>query len=137
ACRSPGWPIALRLTVRYSEARVADRCDAGSTLPLHLLGHRGSGCLRPCSRWSRRRRTYRYDDTCRPERKSYGRTLEAFTPGAQSVLHHGLHINLDQNAGAREAIHNEPGARRKDALEALAHHLIDRLAIGTIRDIDG
>src|SRR5262249_34970614 len=60
-----------------------------------------------------------------------------FTPGAHSVLHHGLHIDLDQNVGTREAVYNESGACRKDALEALAHHLIDRLAVGTIRNIDG
>src|SRR5215831_15361147 len=61
-------------------------------------------------------------------------------PTSEKVIesyHHSFHVDLDQNTGARKAIDNESGTGREDALEVLAHHLIDRLAVGTIRDIDG
>src|SRR5262249_3972117 len=55
----------------------------------------------------------------------------------RSVLHDGVHVDLDENAGTRKPIYDQPGPHRKDTLEGLAHHLIDRLSIGAIGDIDG
>src|SRR5690242_16824116 len=54
-----------------------------------------------------------------------------------SVLHDGVHVDLDENAGTRKPIHDQPGPHRKDTLKGLSYHLIDRLPIGAIGDIDG
>src|SRR5438093_1822690 len=54
-----------------------------------------------------------------------------------SVLHDGVHVDLDENAGTRKPIDDQPGPHRKDTLEGLAHYPIDWLPIGTIGDIDG